>query len=209
MDRRFIIILLVVIFGLGGLFYFSGDKSISNNNGNSSVSVSNHKKGGNAKNVEVKVYEDFECSACHAFFPVEKQVIDKYINDISFMFRHFVLDYHQNARAAARAAEAAGNQGKFFEMHDKLYENYDMWVGSADPLNIFTKLAKILELDEEKFKADYYSETTNSIINADYKDGSNNGVDGTPTYFIDGKKMSNQDISTVDKFSAEIEKAFN
>lgn len=206
MDRRFIIILVIVVLGLGGLFFFTQKKDTSPTV--VTGSVSNHKKGGNAKNVELKVYGDFECTACKAFYPIEKQVVDKYINDISFVFRHFPIDsIHQNARSAARAAEAAGNQNKFFEMHDMLYENYDLWVRSNEPLTVYEKFAKTLNLNIEKFKTDYASEATNSTINADSKEGSDKGVDGTPTYLINGKKLKGEDISTVEKFSKIIDEA--
>lgn len=211
MDRRFIIILVVVVLGLGALFYFGRSSSSSNNTSSNSTTagtVSNHTKGNNTKNVTLTVYGDFECPVCAQFFPVEKAVVDKYQDQISFRFAHFPLDnIHQNARAASRAAEAAGAQGKFFEMHDMLYERHSEWSESNDPLVIFSTYAQQLGLDVTKFKSDFASETTNSTINADLNEGNGLKVGGTPTYFLNGKQINNADISSVESFSAKIDEA--
>lgn len=211
MDKRFIVILVILVVGLGGLFIFTRNKASapgSNNDTNTTASVSNHTKGNTASKVNLTVYGDFECSACEQFFPIEKQVVDKYINDITFTFRHFPLDsIHKNARAAARAAEAAGNQGKFFEMHDLLYQNQSSWLGQSDPLTVFTQMATGLKLDINKFKTDFASEAVNATINADYKEGTSKKVEGTPTYFLNGQELKLEEIQTVEQFSAKIDAA--
>jgi len=210
MDRRFIIILAVVVLGLGGIFFVGKIKSNSANSGaNTTIgSTSNHTTGGNAKNVSLLVYGDFQCPVCGQFHPIEKKVVDTYKDDILFTFRHFPLDsIHPNARAGSRAAEAAGLQGKFFEMHDLLYENQSTWSQSTNPLSFFTTYATQLGLDVDKFKADFTSETVNNTINADLKEGNQKGVTGTPTYYLNGKKLENGDISSYEKFSAIIEEA--
>lgn len=213
MDKRFIVILVVVVLGLAGIFIIGKNKSNSSAKDSGSVTVgstSNHTKGGNTKNVSVLVYGDFQCPVCGQFYPVEKAVIDKFQNDISFTFMHFPLEQiHPNARSSARAAEAAGMQGKFFEMHDLLYENQQAWSASGDALTIFTSYAQQLGLDTEKFKIDFASEAVNGTINADLKNGNSKGVSGTPTYYINGQKLDNGDISSVDKFSAKIQAAID
>jgi protein-disulfide isomerase len=209
MDKKFIVILLILILGLGGLFFFTRDKaSAPGNNTEAASKVSNHVIGNKSSKVSLVVYGDFECSACYAIFPVEKAVVDKYINDITFTFRHFPLDgIHKNARSSSRAAEAAGMQDKFFEMHHLLYENYNSWVSLNDPLETFLGLAKSLGLDIEKFKTDYASEAVNATINADIKEGTAKNVAGTPTYFLNDKELELKDIQTFDQFSAKIEAA--
>lgn len=210
MDRRFIVILLVAIIGLGGLFVLgkNSDGTSGSNNTTTTGTVSNHTKGNNAKNVTLTVYGDFECPACAQFFPIEKQVVDTYANDITFRFAHFPIDsIHQNARAAARAAEAAGLQGKFFEMHDWLYEQQSVWVRSSDPLTAFSNYAQQLGLDVAKFKTDFASETVNATINADRDEGTKLKVSGTPTYFLNGTQLKNDEISSVEAFSAKIDAA--
>jgi protein-disulfide isomerase len=205
MDKRFIIILIVVILGLGGLFIFNHNRAKAPGN---QVGVSNHTEGNNTKHVALLVYGDFQCSACKAFFPIEKQVVEKYFNDISFTFRHFPLDsVHPNARAASRAAEAAGLQGKFFEMHDMLYENQESWLNQSSPQAVFDSFAKVLNLDVTKFQADFSSQLVNDTINADFREGTDKGINGTPTYILNGQTLNNEDISSVEKFSAKIDEA--
>lgn len=212
MDRRFIVILVVVILGLGGIFLIGKSKSNSSSTGsNSSVgAISNHTTGSNAKNVTLTVYGDFQCPVCGEFYPIEKKVVDTYKNDIQFRFLHFPLEsIHPNARAASRAAEAAGLQGKFFEMHDLLYTNQSAWSSLSDPFTVFSSYASQLGLDVAKFKTDFASEVVNSTINADLKDGNGKGVTGTPTYYLNGTKLSNGDINTYDKFAAKVQEAIN
>lgn len=210
MDRKFLIILAVAVVSLVGIFIYSSNKSSNNDSGTATTnaSTSNHSKGGNAKNVELLAYGDFQCPACAQFYPIEKQVVDKYINDIKFTFRHYPLDsIHPNARAAHRAAEAAGLQGKFFEMHDLLYERNQEWVNLSSPQATFEQYAINLGLNIDKFKTDYASESVNATINADKKEGNSKQITGTPTYFINGKKIENGDISSVEAFSKQIEEA--
>ena len=139
-------------------------------------------------------------------------MIDKYKDDIAFTFRHFPIDtIHPNARAAARAAEAAGAQGKFFEMHDLLYQTQSQWSSqvTTNPQPIFENFAKEIGLDINKYTIDYASDTTNSTINADKQEGNNKGVNGTPTYFINGVKIDNGQITSVEGFSKVIEDAIS
>lgn len=215
MDKRFLVVLGIVILGLIGLFVFTKDKAQapSSTNTNTSVSASNHIEGNKNSKVKLLVYGDFQCSACEQFYPTEKKVVEKYSSQISFQFRHFPLDnLHPNARAASRAAEAAGLQGKFFEMHNMLYENQSSWINQSDPLVVFESMARALKLDTNKFKTDFSSEAVNNTINADYRAGSDAGVNGTPTYFINGKKINNEDLYSngapdAQKFSNIIETA--
>lgn len=206
MDKRFLVVLAVIVVAIGGLFVFTRDKAQAP--GSSDSQSSNHTLGNNAKQVELLEFGDFQCPACAAFHAIVKQVVSKYSNDILYTFKHFPLEsIHPNARAAARAAEAAGLQGKFFEMHDLLYENQDTWSGSSQPLPIFKSFASTIGLDLNKFEADFASETVNSTINADSAEGKAKNIDGTPTYFLNGEKLNNNEISNVDAFSAKIEAA--
>lgn len=209
MDKRFLIIMGIIIVAFLGIFFAGNSKNESASN-ETIGSVSNHSIGNNAKNVELLVYGDFECPACGQFAGIEKQVVEAYQNDIKFTFRHFPIDtIHPNARAASRAAEAAGAQGKFFEMHDLLYQNQSQWSSQVtnNPQIIFENYAKELGLDIDKFKVDYVAESTNNTINADKNEGNNKGVSGTPTYYINGEKVDNSRLTTVESFSKVIDEA--
>ncbi|MCA9350175.1 thioredoxin domain-containing protein [Candidatus Nomurabacteria bacterium] len=212
MDKKFLVILSVVLVALFGLFFFTSSKNedTSQNQNSSEASVSNHSKGGNSKDVEIVAYSDFQCPVCAQFFPIESQVTEKYKDQIKFTFRHFPLDtIHPNARAAHRAAEAAGKQNKFFEMHDLIYQNHSAWETSQNAKTFFDEYAKSLGLNMDQFNKDYSSEIVNSTINADKQEGTKRGVQGTPTYYINGDKIENTDISSVESFSAVIEKYIN
>lgn len=206
MDKRFFIVLAVIVLGLGVLFIYTKNQDTASSN----AAVSNHVRYPDANGVDLVIYGDFECSVCEPFYYIEEQVFEKFAGQITVTFRHFVLEsIHPNARAAARAAEAAGLQGKFFEMHDMLYENQDSWSVSSNPQTFFENYATSLGLNLEQFKTDYASEVVNNTINADYKEARNKGAEGTPTYFLNGKKLNNSEIYSVEDFSAVIEAALN
>lgn len=205
MDKRFLAILAVIVVGFLG-FFIIGKQKDSTNNSNTNVAATNHSVGQGTKKVVLVEYGDFQCPACGGFYPLIKQVKEKYGDQITFTFKNFPIDsIHPNARAAHRAAEAASNQGKFFEMHDLLYENQQSWVNSNNVKSIFEGYATKLSLDIDKFKADYLSENTNEVINADINEGKDKGVSGTPSFFLNGTQLDNNTIRTVDQLSALID----
>lgn len=208
MDKRFAMILAAIVVVLGGVFWFTKDKSTTKTNGNTSTAaLSNHVIGANAKKVNLTEYGDFQCPACGAYHPVIKQVIEKYKNDIVFQFRNFPLtSLHQNARAAARAAEAADKQGKYWEMHDVLYEQQKSWETSSNASSVFEGYAAQLGLNIDTYKKDYASNEVNDVINADYNEGQKLNITGTPTFFLQGKKIEDTPRD-LDGFSKLIDQA--
>ncbi len=210
MSKQFVAVLAAIIIALGGIFWFTRDTSspsTSNNGSSKSSKLSNHVEGANTKKVTLVEYGDYQCPACGAYYPVVKQVVEKYKNDIQFQFRNFPLQQiHQNARAGARAAEAADKQGKFWEMHDLLYEGQKTWESTSDPTKTFEGYAVQLNLDLEKFKQDYQSSEVNDIINADVAEGQRLEVNSTPTFFLQGKKIEDSPRD-LDGFSKLIDQA--
>lgn len=207
MDKRFLIIMGIIIVLFVGLMAF-GNKG--NTDTGSTGTTSNHVRGKTDSTVEVVAYKDFECPPCGQFHPLEEAVYEQYKDKVRFVFRHFPVESsHPNARAAHRAAEAAGLQGKFFEMQDLLFTNQQQWSSQVtnNPQPIFEGYAQQLELDIAKYNSDFALESTNSTINADRAEGNDKGVSGTPTFFINGTKMDNGDLSTLELFSAELDKA--
>jgi len=144
-------------------------------------------------------FSDFECPACGAAYPVVKQVVEKYKDDLKFVYRHFPLNQHKNARRAAEAAEAAGAQGKFWEMHDLLFKNQTNL--TSDAINGF---AIELKLDMDKFTKEVASGTYAQKVQKDISDGTAAGVNSTPTFFLDGKKLNLFSFADLDK---EVQKA--
>lgn len=208
MSKRFIAILLVCVLGLVGIYLATSkkDSGTGSKTGNTSK-LSNHVQGENAKKVVLVEYGDYQCPACGSYYPIVKQVVEKYKADIQFQFRNFPLSQiHQNARAGSRAAEAAAMQGKFWEMHDLLYEQQKSWESSTSVVPIFESYATQLGLDMAKFKTDYAGTEVNDITNADYEEGVKLGVNSTPTFFLQGKKIE-KNPQTLDDFNKLIEEA--
>lgn len=135
-------------------------------------------------------YGDFQCPGCGSAHPTVKKVTEKYKDQLAFVFRNFPLtSIHPNARAASAAAEAAGLQGKYWDMHNMLYENQALWesLGAGERTNFFASYAEDLELDTEKFKTDMASRWATGKINFDMALGKKAGVDATPTFFLNGE----------------------
>lgn len=210
MSKNFLIILAVLVVGFFGFLFFQNSKENSNNSsgGSSSTQTSNHTQGAGNKKVTIVEYADFECPSCALYFPVIKQVKEKYGDDITFQFRHFPLtQIHKNAMATHRAAEAASKQGKFWEMHDILFERQQSWKDSNNIAQIMEDYAAELGLNVEQFKTDYQSSEVNAVINADIASGNDQKVSGTPTFFINGEKVDNQNIQSADDFNKLIDEA--
>jgi protein-disulfide isomerase len=192
MSKQFWAVVAVIVIVFVGIFALTGKKD-SGTTGDAGA-VSNHVIGSGSTGVTLVEYGDYQCPYCQVYSATVKQVVEEYKDQITFQFVHFPLpNLHQNAFAASRAAEAAGKQGKFWEMHDLLYQNADPngasgWVVSTAPTTFFNGYAKQLGLNMTKFEADYASTAVNSTINADMSKGNDLGVEGTPSFFVDGKK---------------------
>lgn len=194
-----IIAILVIIFG--GVVALSNNKSSNTNSTKNSSSLSQHIEG--SGNVTLVEYGDYECPFCQQYYQTVKTIQTEYNDRVKFQFRNFPLtSLHRNAFAAARAAEAASLQGKFWEMHDALYDpsNYQVWKDASNPNPYFDQYAQQLSLDPAKFKTDFASSKVNDTINADLAEGNRLGITGTPTFFVDGKQVSiANDISQFEK----------
>ena len=221
MDRRFATILAVIVLIFVGFFVFnkkSGNNSSSSSSTNSQAT--NHVLGKGTTGVTLLEYGDYECPVCYSYYQPVKQTVAQYGDQIKFQFRNLPLSsIHRNAFSAARAAEAAGKQGKYFEMHDKLYETQDPsgqggWVASSNVLNdYFVTFANQIGIsDINKFKTDYNSQAVNDSINADLAAFNKTGqAMATPTFFLDGQYLANDKLvdgasgrPSVDKFSQVI-----
>ena len=163
------------------------------------VVESDHIKGNEKANITIIEYADFQCPACKTIQPVLKQVLAKYGDKLKFVYRHFPLDQHKYALSAASAAEAAGQQGKFFEYGESLYEGQDDWQSGKDIDQLFDKYAQDLGLDLAKFNADRKNSQLNSKISTDQKSGINVKVDSTPTFFINGMKLKDLSLEGFEK----------
>jgi len=199
MSKQFIGILVVIILVFVGIFAFSSKSGTSSKAG-STGTLTEHIEGQGKDHVTLIEYGDYECPYCGQYFPTVKQVQAEFNQQIYFQFRNFPLvSLHPNAFAGARAAEAAALQNKFWEMHDALYESQTQWSGSSDPTPYFNAYAGQLGLNVTKFKQDYASGKVNDLINADLAQGNKLNIQGTPTFFLDGKQLT-QPANTVSAF---------
>lgn len=219
MDKRFATILAVIVLIFVGVFVLNKNSSTGNSGNSSGAQPTNHVEGNNTKNVTLVEYGDYECPICYEYYQPLKQTVAQFSDQIHFQFRNLPLSsVHKNAFAGARAAEAAGLQGKYWQMHDTLYQNQDPsgatgWVASDNPLDgYFSGYAHTLGLDVTKFNSDYSSQKVNDSINADLNAFAKTGQpQATPTFFLDGQYLDNGkvvDSSTgqpsVDKFASII-----
>lgn len=155
--------------------------------------IADHVYGKKDSKVVLIEYGDYQCPGCGTAAPVLKAVSEKYKDQIAFVFRNFPLySAHPNALAAATTAEASAKQGKFWEMHDALYENQSEWssLSSADRTDYFVNLANSLSIDGNKLRTDLANESIKQKIDFDVALGKKVGVTGTPAIYLNGEKLS-------------------
>ena len=134
--------------------------------------------------VTIVEFSDFECPYCGRAHPIVQRVLREFEGSVRVVFKHYPLSSHPHAMPAARAAVAAGNQDRFWEMHDLLFEHQQQ----LEPEHI-ERYAEQLDLDLERFRADLESEETQDRVDADKEAGRRAGVEGTPTFFINGRRF--------------------
>lgn len=165
-------------------------------------------KGDKNATVTIVEFSDFECPYCAKFYKdTLPQLVSEYIDKgkVKFVYRDFPLSFHKDAKEAAMAAECAGDQGGdkvYFKYHDKLYENQTSF-GTDN----FKKWAGDLGLDQSKFDDCLDNKTSESEVDADFKDGQSYGVTGTPAFFINGRRISGAQPFSVFKTIIEEELA--
>jgi protein-disulfide isomerase len=148
-----------------------------------------HLRGAKNPKATLEEFGDFECPPCGNLSPVLEQLEKDYAQQLRVVFREFPMPMHKHALDAARAAEAAGLQGHFWEMHDMLYHNRFTWPGAADVRVVFADYAKTLKLDVDRFKKDLDGSQVDARIKADKERAASLGVDRTPTLFINDRQV--------------------
>lgn len=151
--------------------------------------------------VSVVEFGDFQCPSCKVEEPIVQELLKHYGNKIFFVYRHFPLtQIHNYALEAGTAAEAAGMQGKFWEYHAKLYK-----ISPDLQKDNLLKIAKELNLDENKFATDLAGDAARQKVLNDMADGNKFGVNSTPTFFINGKILESPTLPTLANFQSEID----
>lgn len=175
------------------LFFFAWIVVSSKQSATQTVSDVTH--GGHVRgNVDAKValveFSDLQCPACRAAKPNVDKILNDYKDKVKLVYKHFPLKtVHKNALAAAYASEAAAKQDKFFEFHDLLFEKQDDWANEANPEEKFLSYVKELKLKEDQFKKDVSSEDVIKKVQDEEQEAIENGVNSTPTFFVNNKKV--------------------
>lgn len=185
------------LFGLVGLLAIALIMSFTQNIGlevptADQVTDKDHIKGYEKAPLTLVEYSDFQCPACRSQHSAIQSAWKDIRRHVKIVYRHYPLvRIHKNATLAAHYAEAAGQQDKFWEMHDALFAKQSVWSEIADPTPQFDEYAKKLKLDMDKLKADLESEAVKDKVKADIASGKSAGVRSTPTLFLDGELLSN------------------
>lgn len=149
------------------------------------VTIADHIQGEDTARITLVEYGDYQCPHCGAAYPVIKKIQSKFGNQIRFVFRNFPLsDAHPFALPAAVATEAATLQNKFWEMHDIIFENQQLLSDAG-----LLKMADTIGLSMQQFNKDIKKETLAEKVETDFESGIRSGVNGTPSFFINGIKF--------------------
>ena len=213
MNKNTIIISIVSVLGtfllLYGVYKLINQPVITDFPQTKELRASDHIKWSTDKKNILVEYSDFQCPSCKGAHDFLKTVEASGSADfeitkkVTFVYRYFPLfQIHDKANISAYAAEAAGIQGKFWEMTSLLFDNQQSWTGSKDAMNeYFIKYAKQLKLDVEKFKKDSDSNEVKSRVAENLREAEQMGVDSTPTFFLNGQKV---EVNSYEEFKSKL-----
>jgi protein-disulfide isomerase len=221
-NKIFIAVVLgTLLLLVGGVFLFSKNTT-SETNGPKVASnllepAGGQKTGGivngdyieasNKATVTMVEFGDYQCPACSAYSTLVTQVLIEFAGKLNYGFKNFPLSQHANAPISSYAAEAAGLQGKFWQMHELLYENQQKWSDSTDARSIFIGYAKDLGLNTDQFSKDIDSAKVKGFVQTDLGDGRTVGINSTPTFYVNGVKIDSP--QSLDAFKKVIQNALD
>ena len=221
MTKKAWIIFAVICVGvIGGLIYMSRQSKIDvkevdptkvqtaiSENGN----IAEHTYGNMSSKVVLIEYGDYQCPGCYSAYPIVKQVVEKYKGQIGYIFRNYPLtSSHPNALAAAAAAESTGIEGKYWEMHDKLYTTQNEWnqLTGADRTEYFVQAAASVGVDTDKLRDDISNnKNLKKKIDFDVALGKKVNITGTPGIFVNGENFSDKRIKD-GKFTSDTKASY-
>jgi len=145
--------------------------------------------GPDSAKVKVVEFSDYQCPACKSIESHLKTLITSYGDQVQLVYRNFPLPQHKNAMAASLAAQAAGAQGKFWRMHDRLFDTQDSWASLADPTDYFVLIGREALVDVDPLREAIIKQTYLAKIKTDVADGNRMGIQGTPTFFVNGVQV--------------------
>jgi len=201
------IILVTVLLFSAGIYFVGSKEEVKSDLLTELDKVSGTNVKGNLEGKDLIIeFADFQCPSCAQFAPVLSTFIEENKGNVKFVMKYFPLSsIHKNAMNSAYAAEASAKQDKFWEMHDLLYANQAEWADIDNPIDLFTRYAKEIGLDTEKFNNDYLSKQVRDVVREDLTLALKLGLNSTPTLFFNGKKYSGP--ATVADFNSALEKS--
>lgn len=216
-KKTWIIFGIIVVAFIGGMLVFSESNKInldgidlgkiipaSDQNGN----TEEHVKGSADSKVVLVEYGDYQCAGCASVYKRINSIAEDYKNELAVVFRNYTIDGHQNALSAAAAAESANLQGKFWEMHNLIYDNQTEWsnAGVTERNDLYLSYAKQLGLDETKFTEGMKDTSVRKKIEFDKSVAKAAGLDSTPYFILNGEKIDYETWSDDDKLRELIDK---
>ena len=206
-TKPLIVILVAVVMAAGIAVYWSKQSSASGAGANASIEANaggGHIRGRESATVTLVEFGDYQCPACGYFYPMVEELLRRYPDKVKLEFHHYpLIQMHPFALAAAKATEAAADQGKFWEMHDLIYKNQPIWSRSPNPEAQFLAYAADLGLDANKFMRATKSPEIEKRILEDIQRGSDAKVASTPTFIVNGQSLDPLP-NGVDEFAAKI-----
>jgi protein-disulfide isomerase len=191
-EGKFVLGVAIIIILLLGYYFYATPSKDNNKIEEITISETDHVRGKQDAKLTLVEFGDYQCPACGVYEQIIRQVAEDNKGILKVVFRHFPLtQIHQNAILGAKAAEAAGLQGKFWEMHEMLFDKQDEWSKGMNAHDFILTYATTLGLNTKKFSEDLKNEAIEEKIMAEYKEGVKLGVQGTPTFFLNGKKIDN------------------
>lgn len=194
-------LLVSLVIVVGAVFFFSKSSSTTPSENTQVINLDyskGQKIGSDSAKVKLAEFSDLQCPACKAAEPFVKQIREKYQKNFQFIYFHFPLMQHVHSKKAANFAEYAATQGKFWEIHDKLFETQDSWSALSDPTDYFTQLGAQFGLDKDKIKESVNKSPFAQRIDDDLAEGAKAGVNATPSFYLNGKKLNLQSFLELD-----------
>lgn len=185
------IVLVLIVAVIFGIFKLSNEGKRTTDDP-FEITSQDHVKGNRDAAVTLIEYSDFQCPACRGYFPLIKKLNSDFPDNLRIVYRHFPLtSIHPHAIPAAKASEAAAIQGRFWEMHDLIFDNQSNWTNSSDVEEIFESYADILKLDLEKYRADFDSKAVSRKVSSDRALALRQNLRGTPSFYLQGRRLEN------------------